>query len=216
MIFVQIHSLQHAGSRQRDQRAPGPRHRRIRRVSQPSLTHPAPFHSPSLSLTLSLPPNSIGGACAKDLFASGANLALTYSSNKAAIDTLIAELQKQPQWAGAKVTSHQADMASADDIQRLFSEISAQHGQDGPDILVSNAGYGKRIPDILDIPIDEFDHTLAVNLRASFILTKLAVPHMKAKRWGRIVFIGSLAAFGGGINGCHYAASKAGLQSTLR
>lgn len=107
-------------------------------------------------------------------------------------------------------------MASADDIQRLFAEIKAQHGQDGPDILVSNAGYGKRIPDILDIPIDEFDHTLAVNLRASFILTKLAVPHMKAKSWGRIVFIGSLAAFGGGINGCHYAASKAGLQGMMR
>ncbi|KAL1883340.1 hypothetical protein Daus18300_000398 [Diaporthe australafricana] len=160
--------------------------------------------------------HSIGGACAKDLFINGANLALTYSSNKAAIDTLVSELQKLPQWAGAKVTSHQADMASADDIQRLFREIQAQHGQDGPDILVSNAGYGKRIPDILDIPIDEFDHTLSINLRASFILTKLAVPHMKRQRWGRVVFIGSLAAFGGGINGCHYAASKAGLQGMMR
>lgn len=107
-------------------------------------------------------------------------------------------------------------MASADDIQRIFAEIRSQHGQDGPDILVSNAGHGRRIPDIVDIPVDEFDLTLAVNLRASFVLCKLAVPHMRARGWGRIVFIGSVAAHGGGINGCHYAASKAGLQGMMR
>lgn len=144
-------------------------------------------------------------------------MALTYSSNKTAIDKLVSELQQLPQWSAAtKVTTHQADMASADDIARLFAEIQAQHGQAGPDILVSNAGYGKRIPNILDIPVDEFDYTLTVNLRASFLLSKHAIPHMQAQRWGRIVFIGSLAAYGGGINGCHYAASKAGLQGMMR
>lgn len=107
-------------------------------------------------------------------------------------------------------------MASAEDIQRLFEEITRQHGQPGPDILVSNAGHGKRIPDILDIPLEEFDHTLSVNLRASFLLSKLSVPAMQQRGWGRIVFIGSLAAYGGGINGCHYAASKGGLQGLMR
>ncbi|KAJ4420705.1 hypothetical protein N0V82_004144 [Gnomoniopsis sp. IMI 355080] len=158
----------------------------------------------------------IGGACARDLFVNGASLALTYSRNKDPVDALVKELQQLPQWSTAKVSTHQADMASADDIQRLFTEIKAQHGQDGPDILISNAGYGKRIPNILDIPIDEFDYTLTVNLRASFILCKLSIPHMQANKWGRIVFIGSLAAYGGGINGCHYAASKAGLQGMMR
>ncbi|KAF3766583.1 NAD(P)-binding protein [Cryphonectria parasitica EP155] len=158
----------------------------------------------------------IGGACARDLFVNGAHLALTYSRNKASVDTLVSELQQLPQWSSAKVSTHQADMASAEDIQRIFTEIKDQHGQDGPDILVSNAGYGKRIPNILDIPIDEFDYTLTVNLRASFILCKLSIPHMQTRGWGRIVFIGSLAAYGGGINGCHYAASKAGLQGMMR
>ncbi|PSR80607.1 3-oxoacyl-reductase [Coniella lustricola] len=159
----------------------------------------------------------IGGACARDLFVNGARLALTYSRNKAAVDTLVAELQQLPEWSpSSKVTSHQVDMASAADIERLFAEINTQHGQDGPDILVSNAGHGKRIPDILDIPLDEFDYTLTVNLRASFLLCKLSIPHMQAQRWGRIVLIGSLAAYGGGINGCHYAASKAGLQGMMR
>lgn len=162
-------------------------------------------------------PHSIGGACARDLFLHGASLALTYAHNKDALDALVAELAQLPQWAaGARVTTHQCDMADADAIARLYDEIRAQHGQAGPDVLVSNAGHGKRIPSILDIPLAEFDHTLAVNLRASFLLCQRAVPHMRARRWGRVVLIGSLAASGGGINGCHYAASKAGLQGMMR
>lgn len=161
--------------------------------------------------------HSIGGACARDLFINGASLALTYSKSKDSIDKLVASLKELPQWSEAtKITTHQADMASADDIARLFTEITAQHGVPGPDILVSNAGYGKRIPSIVDIPLDEFDYTLTVNLRASFLLCKSAIPHMQAKGWGRVVFIGSIAAIGGGINGCHYAASKAGLQGMMR
>lgn len=106
-------------------------------------------------------------------------------------------------------------MGSLEDMQKLYKEIEQIHGH-GPDILVSNAGHGKRIPNILDIPLEEFDYTLTINLRASFILSKLAVPHMKAQKWGRIIFMGSIAAYGGGINGCHYAASKAGLMGMAK
>lgn len=87
-------------------------------------------------------------------------------------------------------------------MTRLFEEIEMQHGQ-GPDIAVLNAGYGKRVSDILDIDIAEWDYTINVNLRASFILTKLAVAHMKEKKWGRIIYISSIAAGGTSINGCH-------------
>jgi 3-oxoacyl-[acyl-carrier protein] reductase len=107
-------------------------------------------------------------------------------------------------------------MSSESDITRLFSELSSSHSQSGPDILVSNAGYGKRIPQITDIPLSEFDHTLTINLRASFILAKLSVPHMQSHNWGRIIFMSSIAAYGGGINGCHYAASKAGLTGMAK
>ncbi|KAK9239691.1 hypothetical protein V1525DRAFT_14236 [Lipomyces kononenkoae] len=156
----------------------------------------------------------IGSVCARDLFAQGAHLALTYSSNKTAIDELIAELQSQD--ATRRLSSHKVDIGSADDIQRLFEEIKAVHNQPGPDILLSNAGYGKRTSDIADISLEEFDYTIAINLRASFILSKLAVPHMIAQKWGRIIFVSSIAAIGGGINGCHYAASKAGLTGMMR
>jgi 3-oxoacyl-[acyl-carrier protein] reductase len=114
------------------------------------------------------------------------------------------------------VSTHKVDVGSADDLQRLFKSIRELHGQDGPDILVSNAGYGKRIPDIADISVEEFDYTITVNLRAAFILSKLSTPHMAAQGWGRIIFVSSLAAHGGGINGCHYAASKAGLHGLMK
>jgi 3-oxoacyl-[acyl-carrier protein] reductase len=92
-------------------------------------------------------------------------------------------------------------------LQRLFNEVKQQHGQH-PDILVVNAGYGKRVSNILEIDIEEWDYTINVNLRSSFIITKLAVPHMLEQAWGRVVYISSIAAGGTSINGCHYSASK--------
>ena len=83
----------------------------------------------------------------------------------------------------------------------MFQEIDQEHGQ-RPDILISNAGYGKRITNVWDIELEDFDYMLNINLRASFILVKGVVEHMKAQQWGRIVFMSSIAASGGGINGC--------------
>lgn len=67
-----------------------------------------------------------------------------------------------------------------------------------------------------DIGIEDFDYMLSINLRAPFILIKAAVPAMQAAHWGRIITISSISAHGVGVNGCHYAASKGGLQSMVR
>lgn len=53
-----------------------------------------------------------------------------------------------------------------------------------------------------DIPLEEFEYTLNVNLRASFVLVKGVIEGMKEQKWGRIIFMSSIAAQGGGINGC--------------
>ena len=100
-------------------------------------------------------------------------------------------------------------------MRRVYEEIERTHGH-GPDILISNAGYGKRIASIIDIPIEEFDKMIQINLRPSFVLSKLVVPYMQSQGWGRIIFMSSIAAIGGGINGCHYAASKAGLTGMMK
>jgi len=53
-----------------------------------------------------------------------------------------------------------------------------------------------------DIPIEEFEYTIKLNLTASFVLTKCLVEDMKKQHWGRIIFISSIAAYGAGLNGC--------------
>lgn len=165
--------------------------------------------------------SSIGAACARALWLQNVNLALTYSSSEDKILALENELwllrnNQAPDGPNPVVSTHRVDVGSADDMARLFQSIRELHGRDGPDILVSNAGYGKRIPDIADISVDEFDHAIRINLRAAFLLCKLSIPHMALRGWGRIVFVSSLAAHGGGINGCHYAASKAGLHGLMK
>jgi len=66
------------------------------------------------------------------------------------------------------------------------------------------------------VSLEEFEQTIQLNLRASFILCKGLVPAMRSQRWGRIIFVSSIAAYGGGINGPHYAASKGGLSGLMR
>ena len=100
-----------------------------------------------------------------------------------------------------RISTHKVDVSSAVEIGEMLSQIEKEHGQ-LPDILISNAGYGRRVPQIWDISLEEFDYTINVNLRASFILVKGVVEHMKNQRWGRIVFMSSVAAFGGGVTGC--------------
>ncbi|KAJ5819358.1 hypothetical protein N7474_004949 [Penicillium riverlandense] len=157
----------------------------------------------------------IGAACAYQLASEGAHLALTYSTNLDAMNRLVETLKSAHADKQLRISTHQVDVGSAESIEAMFTAIDAQHGQ-RPDILVSNAGYGKRFPNVWDITLEEFDYTLNVNLRASFILVKGVVDHMKAQHWGRIVFMSSIAAQGGGINGCHYAASKGGLTGMMK
>ncbi|KAE8154152.1 hypothetical protein BDV25DRAFT_136078 [Aspergillus avenaceus] len=157
----------------------------------------------------------IGAACSHQLAKQGVHLALTYSTNPTSINNLVSDLKSKHGDKHLRISTHKVDVGSPDQIEHMFEEIEAEHAQ-RPDILISNAGYGKRITNIWDIPLEEFDYMLNINLRASFILVKGVVEHMKTQRWGRIVFMSSIAAYGGGINGCHYAASKGGLTGMMK
>jgi len=162
------------------------------------------------SLTHSINKHRIGAACARDLLANGASLALTYSTNKTSLSELVTDLNATK--GDRQISTHQCDVAKEGDLQRLFDEVKESHGKH-PDIVVANAGYGKRVSNILELEIDEWDYTINVNLRSSFIITKLAVPHMQEQGWGRVIYISSIAAGGTSINGCHYSASKGASKS---
>ncbi len=84
------------------------------------------------------------------------------------------------------------------------------------DILVNNAGhYGPVVP-VEDYPLEEFDSVIAVHLRAAFVLSKLVLPEMYARKSGIILNISSLSAKSAFGWGCAYAAAKAGLLGLTR
>lgn len=83
-------------------------------------------------------------------------------------------------------------------------------------ILVANAGLGKRIRDVQDIEEDDWDQMMEINARSQFVVTKACLTGMRSQGLGRIILIGSIASRGGGINGCHYAATKGALWYDYR
>ncbi|KAL3455924.1 short-chain dehydrogenases/reductase [Aspergillus heterothallicus] len=129
----------------------------------------------------------IGAECAWRIAQKGVHLALTYSSNK----------QKLVDLMTLRISNHQVDFAK-------------QHARP-VDILVSKEGYGKMIQNILDILQEELNRMITINLTAGFLLAKGVFAGMQEQKWGRIVLVSSIAAYSAGLNGCHYAASKAGL-----
>lgn len=135
---------------------------------------------------------SIGAACARALAEEGANLALTYCNNKDKAEQLRNELQSI--YGGSlQITLHKADLADVDEINALAKQVRLEHDQQ-VDILVPNAGFSKRIVDIEDVELEDFDYTHQVNVRAPYLLVKHFVPSMKQRRWGRIVFISSIVS----------------------
>jgi 3-oxoacyl-[acyl-carrier protein] reductase len=94
--------------------------------------------------------------------------------------------------------------------------IKDVEGAVGPiDILVNNAGVAI-VRGVDDLTEDDFDRTIAVNLKSAFLCTQAVLPMMRARQWGRIVNISSGAARGAGAIGVHYNASKAGMEGLTR
>ncbi|OAA69681.1 aminopeptidase 2 [Cordyceps fumosorosea ARSEF 2679] len=158
----------------------------------------------------------IGSGCAKGLAADGCDVALHYSSSKGKADALASELQAQ--YPTQLFVTISADLTSREATRALVANVLAlpavaQRGHAAVSILVANAGLGRRIRDVADIGEDDWDELMEVNARSQFVVTKTALQGMRAQGWGRVVLVGSIASHGGGINGCHYAASKGALCS---
>jgi 3-oxoacyl-[acyl-carrier protein] reductase len=147
----------------------------------------------------------IGRAVALALAGAGVSVAIGYGASDAAAQQLSGQITA----AGGRAAALSADLAYAAEVARLTEDTEHVFGP--VDILVSNAGTGER-RQLENIEIEEFDETVAVNLRAPFLLAQRLVPPMARRGFGRVLFISSVAAFTGGIVGPHYAAAKAGLH----
>jgi 3-oxoacyl-[acyl-carrier protein] reductase len=142
----------------------------------------------------------IGAELCARLAQEGARVAVHYSGNRAAAEA-VAER------TGGAI--FQADLRDPAAPERLVDQVEAELGP--IDVLAANAGLSTPAP-YEEVDAQAFDETLAVNLRAPFLLARRVLPGMRERRFGRILFTSSVAALTGGIIGPHYAASKAGLH----
>jgi 3-oxoacyl-[acyl-carrier protein] reductase len=128
------------------------------------------------------------------------------------VDSLVEEITA----AGGSAMAQLGDISVVEDAQRMVDGAFAW--RDRLDILVNVAGapQGLDRQDIEDVPIEAWDRQIAVNLRGTYLMSRYAVPHMRAQRWGRIINISSQAGQVAAAMSTAYSASKAGILGFTR
>jgi 3-hydroxybutyrate dehydrogenase len=107
-----------------------------------------------------------------------------------------------------KVVYHDADMSKPDQIESLMKFAAHQCG--GVDILVNNAGI-QFVSPVESFPVDRWDAIIAINLSSAFHTTRLALPSMRQRNWGRIINVASAHGLVASANKSAYVAAKHGL-----
>ena len=151
----------------------------------------------------------IGRAIAISLAEAGAAVAVNYLQQADEADKVVEHIVT----SGGLATAIGADVSQSAEVGRMVGAVESGLGP--IDILVNNAGIAL-MRTVDDLSEDDFDRTIAVNLKSVFLCTQAVVPGMRARKWGRIVNISSGAARGAGGVGPHYNASKAGLEGLTR
>ncbi|HEY8738286.1 MAG TPA: SDR family NAD(P)-dependent oxidoreductase [Candidatus Dormibacteraeota bacterium] len=138
----------------------------------------------------------LGNAIARALARAGAEVILS--------DIDVDGARRNAAAIGARARALALDVTSEESVAEAVREAGRV------DVLVNNAGITQRRA-IWELSIDEFDRMLAINLRGGFLCLSAVVKGMMERRWGRVIWISSVAGKqGGGIIGtAHYAASKA-------
>ena len=143
--------------------------------------------------------SGIGLAIARALAAEGARLMINGFGDPAQIERECAELY---------AIHDAADMSNPDAIEQMMRRCADELG--GPDILVNNAGI-QHVAPVEDFPVEKWDAIIAINLSSAFHTTRLALPAMKKKGWGRIINTASAHSLVASPNKSAYVAAKHGI-----
>ena len=154
--------------------------------------------------------SGIGLACARALAAEGANVVLNGFGDAGEIAAIRAELEAA---SGAGALYSNADLTKPEAIEAMMAEAAEAFG--GVDILVNNAGM-QHVAPLDQFPTDRWDLIIALNLSAVFHTTRLALPHMKAEGWGRVINTASAHSLVASPNKAPYVASKHGVAGLTK
>jgi 3-hydroxybutyrate dehydrogenase len=145
--------------------------------------------------------SGIGLGIAIKLAAQGANIVLNGFGD---VDGPRAQVAAQ----GVKVAYHGADMSKPAEIEAMMAYAVAEFGN--VDIVVNNAGV-QHVAAVEDFPVEKWDAILAINLSSAFHTSRLALPAMRARNWGRIINLASVHGLVGSAQKSAYVAAKHGL-----
>jgi gluconate 5-dehydrogenase len=148
--------------------------------------------------------HGIGMACAVALGQAGAKVCVNDID-----EGKLAKAKKEFAEASLDVYTLVFDVTDEADVDKGISQIEADVGD--IDILVNNAGIIKRVP-ILDMPVEEFEQVIDVDLVAPFIVGKRVAPKMIEKREGKIINMCSMMSEYGRNSVSAYASAKGGLK----
>jgi 3-hydroxybutyrate dehydrogenase len=109
---------------------------------------------------------------------------------------------------GVEVDYHGADMSKPPEIEAMMQATEKRFG--AIDILVNNAGI-QHVANIEDFPVDRWDAIIAINLSSAFHTTRMAMPGMKQRNWGRIINLASVHGLVGSAQKSAYVAAKHGI-----
>ena len=149
--------------------------------------------------------SGIGLGIARALAQQGAHIVLNGFGDADEIKSLQTALEKD---CGIKTIYNAADMSRPREIAAMMQVASEKFG--AVDILVNNAGI-QYVANIEDFPIEKWDAIIAINLSSAFHTTRLALPAMKEKNWGRIINIASAHGLVGSAQKSAYVAAKHGI-----
>ena len=152
--------------------------------------------------------SGIGAASARLFAAEGASLMLV-DTDCQALASLIEELTR----SGASVTSSQADVAKPTEVAAAVDATIARFGH--LHVLFANAGISSRGL-VTEMPIEDFDRIIAVNLRGAFLCARYAIPFIARSGGGSVIFTASELALVGAPGAAAYSASKAALVGMTR
>ena len=145
--------------------------------------------------------SGIGLGLALALAKAGANVMLNGFGDAATAKAQVAAL-------GGRVSYHGADMSQPAEIEAMVRACEAEFG--AVDILVNNAGI-QHVANIEDFPVERWDAIIAINLSSAFHTTRLALPGMKARNWGRVLNMASVHGLVASAQKSAYVAAKHGL-----
>jgi 3-hydroxybutyrate dehydrogenase len=138
---------------------------------------------------------------AKALAEQGANIMMNGFGEK---DAAIAEVKA----FGVEVDYHGADMSKPAEIEDMMRTAEKRFG--AVDILVNNAGI-QHVANVEDFPVDRWDAIIAINLSSAFHTSRMALPGMKQRNWGRIINLASVHGLVGSAQKSAYVAAKHGI-----